>query len=314
MSASEFPLRGVIGIVANDGDEAALARQHGLQCVEIRADLLLAAGHSIEQLLAIVAACGASGLATLFTLRHPSHGGSFSGSEDDRVSISRQALAAGASVIDLEYRSAAAERMLGEGAPLVLSHHDFEAMPTPADLAALTAAMEALSPAAIKVVPTAAALADAVRMLEWIGEARGGVRRIGFAMGSAGACSRILTIARGAPITYASFGASVAPGQVPLRDLREIYRADTLDSSSRIAALVGEGALAHPALGRLNAEARKDWRLAACVPLQVADIDELASQVAPLRIDAVFLDRPFVDGSVPGVASERIRPARPTSD
>ena len=40
----DFPLNGVIGIIANHPNELDLALESGLQCVEVRADLLLDAG------------------------------------------------------------------------------------------------------------------------------------------------------------------------------------------------------------------------------------------------------------------------------
>ena len=219
-----FPLRGVIGIVANAASELDLAASKRLQCVEVRADLLLDTGLSLDHVLHIVEQAQERDLACLFTLRHPSHGGKFDGNEQQRVEINRQALAEGADLIDLEWGTEAAEQLLSEDAPMILSHHDFEGMPEEHELTALTESMSKAKPRAIKIVPTAATPADAARILRWVGDADGDILRIGFAMGAAGACSRVLTIAFGGPITYASLGRSVAPGQVALDDLLELYR------------------------------------------------------------------------------------------
>ena len=62
------------------------------------------------------------------TLRHPSHGGTFSGTEDERVEINQKALEAGADLIDLEWASDASAAMVQKQAPMVISHHDFERM------------------------------------------------------------------------------------------------------------------------------------------------------------------------------------------
>ena len=50
----DFPLNGVIGIIANHPNELDLALESGLQCVEVRADLLLDAGISLNQILKLI--------------------------------------------------------------------------------------------------------------------------------------------------------------------------------------------------------------------------------------------------------------------
>ncbi|MBT6276380.1 MAG: type I 3-dehydroquinate dehydratase, partial [Chromatiales bacterium] len=103
--ADLFPVNGIIGIVANGANEVALARHEGLSSVEVRADLLLDVGLDVEQVLAVVADARAQGLNVLFTLRHPSHGGKFPGTESARADINRRAITAGAQVIDAEWDS-----------------------------------------------------------------------------------------------------------------------------------------------------------------------------------------------------------------
>ena len=47
-------MNGVIGIIANHPNELDLALGSGLQCVEVRADLLLDAGISLNQILELI--------------------------------------------------------------------------------------------------------------------------------------------------------------------------------------------------------------------------------------------------------------------
>lgn len=292
-SQVSFPLRGVIGIVADNAEKTlATALSAGLQCIEVRADLLLDTGLNIEQLMQIVEQARRQDLACLFTLRHPEHGGTFQGSEAQRAAISRQALAAGADLIDLEWGSQAAELALDELAPqMILSHHDFNAMLGETELATLTDSMIAAGPAAIKVVPTASCLADSARMLHWVaeGSSKTTVARIGFAMGAAGACSRILTIAYGAPITYASFGAPVAPGQVAIDELLNVYRAADLNQQTRVIGIVGNDAEATAAAEALNQRLQVDQGHAVGIPFSLSLGNELEAQKDILRIDEVRL-------------------------
>lgn len=236
-SSKPFPLRGVIGVVANSADEIDQAASQNLQCVEIRADLLLGNQLSLEDVLALIARAKSAGIATLLTLRHPSQGGKFGGSEQDRVDINRRALVAGADIIDLEWQSEAADAMLAEGAPMILSHHDFNSMPDTATLAKITTSMLEQKPTAIKLVPTAVKTDDAIRMLQWVADADRDIARIGFAMGEAGECSRILTTLCGAPITYTSFGPAVAPGQIELDKLLDQYRVMRMDHDTTVVAV-----------------------------------------------------------------------------
>lgn len=210
--------------MANAASELDLAATRRLQCVEVRGDLLLDGGLSLDDVMQVIEQAHERDLSCLFTLRHPGHGGTFDGTEQQRVQINRRALAAGADMVDLEWGTEAAEQLLSEDTPMVLSHHDFEGMPNGHELTALTESMSAAKPRAIKIVPTAATPADAARILRWVAAADGDILRIGFAMGAAGSCSRVLSIAFGAPIAYASFGRPVAPGQVPIDDLLELYR------------------------------------------------------------------------------------------
>ena len=71
------------------------------------------------------------------------------------------------SSIDLERGTEALVAMAEKHAPIVISHHDFKAMPSVEELEELTSEMESFHPHAIKVVPTASTLAHSIQMLQW---------------------------------------------------------------------------------------------------------------------------------------------------
>lgn len=261
-SSSQFPLQGIIGVVAESADELTFAADKALQCVELRADLLLDNGMSEADLFALVKAGKTQGLGVLFTLRHPTHGGTFEGSEAERLKISLAAMQAGADLFDLEWGTQAAERVPSDAPSMILSHHDFTSMPTAAELHALTEQMERTGARAIKVVPTASRLEDALTMLKWVGQSSGPVARIGFAMGEAGACSRILTTAMGGMVTYASFGAPVAPGQIDMDQLVTQYRIAQLDRQSPVTAVFIAGDAGQQKVAELNRHYRGSNRVA----------------------------------------------------
>ena len=255
VDAKQFPLNGVIGVVAESEDEIAQARQAGLSCVELRIDLLLSAGSTVTAVLDMVAKTRRTELAVLATVRHPSHGGKFDGTESERVTLCKQLVDAGANIIDVEWDSEAATLLQNDPIDLILSYHNFESMIGATELEQLTQEVEARGARAIKVIPTAQSVDDAASILNWVEQGqntglssdsantseRDVVRdfiRIGFAMGEQGACSRVLTTAFGGAVTYASFGAPVAPGQIDFNEMLDNYQVPLLNESTRVTAVI----------------------------------------------------------------------------
>jgi len=225
---NDFPVSGVIGVVANDAGELDQAVAHQLSCV------------SENRFIELVKETKRRELGCLVTVRHPSHGGSFEGTEEARLSLNLAALDAGADLVDLEWDSQAAQLAASEaGLPFIASYHNFEAMLTDAQLDELSERMNQLHPVALKVVPTASTTLDAFRMLQWVANRpTDSLHRIGFAMGGKGAPSRILTTACGGAVSYAAFGEVVAPGQVSLDDMLLNFRCQNLDRDTLVTAIV----------------------------------------------------------------------------
>ena len=295
----DFGVRGVCGILAR-GDALEARRlsecqRAGLTSVEVRADLLVANGGTLVTVLERIRQLSDSGLPSLITLRHAEQGGEFRGSESERIKFYREALRAGAAAVDAEWGTETATTLLQEKSPLVASAHAFDRMLSAVELDAMTAAMTAARPAAIKIVPLAERLTDSVRMLEWASRApAGGPLRIGFAMGPRGAASRILALAWGSPLTYANLdGAAVAPGQIPALELLEVYRADQLSANTRVYGVVGDKALGsfspylhNPAFARRQINA-------VYIPIQVEAFAEVTAVGDAMGLDGVSVTIPF---------------------
>lgn len=228
------PIHGVVGVLTRAPRGSEL--EAGVDALELRADLLSQPREALEALPHL-----AGRVPVIFTLRLPDQGGRFQGNERERVELYREALRRGADLVDAELGSEAASQLSRAGAPLLVSHHDFESTPTAAELERLSREMEAYGPRAVKLVPTANSVRDAVRMLEWV-EGQPGERscpRVGFAMGERGIPSRVLSIAWGAPFTYGALEARVAPGQLTVGDLSLVYRVKALGRNSRVFGVIG---------------------------------------------------------------------------
>ncbi|MCZ6795670.1 MAG: type I 3-dehydroquinate dehydratase [Planctomycetota bacterium] len=289
---ADFPLRGVVGVLDGAAADDVLAGRplpDGLGGVELRADLAPSAEAALDVLSRL-----ATRLPVLFTVRLATQGGAYRGSEAKRLGLYRRALERGAALVDAEWGSEAARALAMDSAPLVLSYHDFDGMPAPADLSCLTAEMESLEPRALKVVPTAKVLHDSARMLEWLGQ-RGAAApiRIGFAMGEKGIPSRVLSIARGAPCTYGAVRGAVAPGQLSVEDLTGLYRVGSLGPSTVLLGIVGNP-VAHSLSPHLHNPALRAAGVdAVYVPLRLDRIDELEPCWEPLGLRGVSVTIPF---------------------
>ena len=117
---SEFPVRGVVGVVGGSEDEVRRQRQRleelpGIGGVEVRADLFAscdAALHTLEDL--------ADRWPILFTARLEAEGGAYRESEAERIKLYEQALQRGAVLIDVELRSEAARVLAQRGTSATL--------------------------------------------------------------------------------------------------------------------------------------------------------------------------------------------------
>ncbi|HUG96446.1 MAG TPA: type I 3-dehydroquinate dehydratase, partial [Nitrososphaera sp.] len=106
--------------------------------------------------------------------------------------------------------------------PVLVSWHDFEETPPSDKIADLLSEMRVYSNY-VKIVTTAKSVDDSLRLLERYKTATG-LDPIFFAMGEAGVVSRVMcTVTGNAPFTYASLEKAVAPGQLTVKQMRDLY-------------------------------------------------------------------------------------------
>jgi len=205
-------------------------------CVELRLDLF-------EEAFDLPSLLRERGdLPVVATLRPPDQGGKCSLPPDERLAILVKAAELGAEYIDLEFDAAtpqALPRVRSAGAQVVLSRHDFSAMPT--DLAgAWWPALAELGADVVKVVGTARTLSDCLQVFRAF--ARADRPTIAIAMGEAGLVSRVLALREDRCfLTYAALEhrSGTAPGQLTARDMRETYRVQRLRPTTRVYGLLG---------------------------------------------------------------------------
>jgi 3-dehydroquinate dehydratase/shikimate dehydrogenase len=174
----------------------------------------------------------------LATCRRRIGGGEFAGDAGAELFWLMKAREAGCQWCDLEIetlRALPGASVRGYAVPekVLLSIHDFRRTPR---LPKKVAVPMSGGVDAVKIAAMARTLADSLRLLKWVRESR---RAVAVPMGEIGMPARILALREGSALAYAPVAAATAPGQVCLRELKELYRAHELTHQTRIYGVIG---------------------------------------------------------------------------
>ena len=204
--------------------------------LELRLDLIVSPD------LSALLAC--STLPVIVTNRSKHDGGQYKGLDEDRLQSLRDALKAGADYVDIEVSTPREylQRFLEESEPakIILSYHDFSH--TPEDLNPVYETMCEMPGEIVKIVTYARDLSDNLKMFELLKRAKSEKQKlIGLCMGDLGETSRILSPLFGGYLTFGSLetGQESAPGQIPAKILKDIYRINAERSDFKIYGVIG---------------------------------------------------------------------------
>ncbi len=123
----------------------------------------------------------------------------------------------------------------------IVSFHDFDGVP--GDLGQIFDRLAATDANIIKLAVTVNDISDAIPIWKLLERAKiEGNQIIPIAMGDAGKWTRILGLAHGAHLTYASLdaGTETADGQLTANDLIETYRVKELDRNTEVFGVIGD--------------------------------------------------------------------------
>ena len=204
--------------------------EHGISLVELRLDY-------IEGPVQVARLLRERYCPVIATCRRSADGGRWGQSEEARRLVLRTAIVEGADYVDLEDDIAASVPRFGK-TKRIISHHDFHK--TPADLEPLHARLAAMDADVVKIATMANHPNDNLRMMEMVRSAR--VPTVGICMGDIGMPTRVLVGRYGAPFTFATFHEDrvLAPGQIGWRQMRDIYRHDSITAATRIYGVVAD--------------------------------------------------------------------------
>ena len=223
-----------------------------------------------------------SPLPLVVTNRPLREGGRYAGDEGRRVAILLEALELGAQYIDIEL-DAIQLASIDYRDRMVVSHHDFERM-TP-DLERIQHELTAAGTGIVKVVGMARRPEDSLAALQIYERSK--TPTIGIAMGAHGLISRVLALRYdNCFLTYgtAVAGEEVAPGQLALSTLTEVYRAREIGAGTAAFAVAFDE-IDEALLADLNGQLRQRGADAVAVPLE--------SQFATPATLAAFKDYGF---------------------
>lgn len=206
------------------------AVKRGAQLIELRLDFL-AKAPDFKRLI------GSKPCPMIATVRRPLDGGRWSGDEDERLMLLRQAIVSGFDWVDLETDIIDGLRRFKD-VKRIVSYHNFREVPE--NLEEIYETMCNQDADMVKIAVTAMHPTDNLRVLKLVQESK--KPTIAFCMGDLGAPSRILSLRFGAPLIYAAFNKErgIAPGIPSFDELRKLYAVEKVNADTAIYGVIGD--------------------------------------------------------------------------
>lgn len=213
----------IVGVI-DSFDEVKMAEKAGADIIEIRMDLIPKKKDVMRFFKDVT---NATSLPIIATNRLKSEGGSFVGSEDQRISMLISVMEY-ANAVDIELSAAergfVTDKARKSGIVSIVSYHDFAETPTKEQMLEILKQARNIGDIP-KLAIMATSLSDVISLLEVTLQAQKPLCMI--AMGPIGKHSRVIAPLYGSALTYGHVsGAAKAPGQLSVRELRNAF--DTL--------------------------------------------------------------------------------------
>jgi 3-dehydroquinate dehydratase-1 len=126
--------------------------------------------------------------------------------------------------VDVELQAEGRDRLIDMvGRPLIISYHDFEGMPSLEGTRSMVAEIFDAGADIAKLALTPATLEDCLGLLKLVLETERPLSLMG--MGDLGKHLRAVAPVYGSVLTYGHMGTATAPGQIPVKALKELLDA-----------------------------------------------------------------------------------------
>jgi 3-dehydroquinate dehydratase / shikimate dehydrogenase len=227
-----------------------------------------------------------STLPSIVTCRPEWEGGAFHGSEQERLNLLEVACEAGASYVDIEFRAGKTAlrrfRSIASRPRIIVSYHlPVGKIP---NIASLYAKLHSTGADVIKMAFVGRESHHNALAFNFLALARKDHQKaVAIAMGEEGEPSRILYKRFGGWATYASTedGRAAAPGQIKASELKLVYRADRLTTSTRVFGVIGKPLGQSKGIYVHNALFRKMRKNAVYCKFVVSDLRRFMDRIAP---------------------------------
>lgn len=232
------------------------------------------------------------------TCRRANSGGRFKGSIAAQVEVLTKAAAAGCQIIDLEIetaeniKAAEYEKLRNQVTVLQLSYHDFKGTRK------LEESFERMRkhPADFyKLISTATNLHDNVVMMKFLQQTSDHHFMVGHCMGEQGIISRVLSVRAGSVYTFgaAQAGEETGPGQVTMRELRDVYRIENVDAVTKVYGVVGDPIAQSLSPYTMNTAFRRENVHGVFVRLHAKKMEDLMACVREIPIHGLSVTMPY---------------------
>lgn len=218
------------------------------------------------------------------TCRREAAGGRYRGTIAQQLIHLAEAIRAGCAWYDLEIESASKcpeellEVLLGEGKQII-SAHFFRSFPRNGER--IQRQLSRGRADAVKIAAQCNSLADSLRLLRLVRRERDAIV---VPMGEVALPARILALREGAALAYAPVETATAPGQIPLEEMRSLYRADRITRRTRVYGVIGHP-IAHSLSPQMQNAAFQARRVdAVYLPFLVRDLKDFLDAIRPLSI------------------------------
>ena len=273
-----------VAAAASDRELRVLLRQalRYTRTVELRLDWLRS-DQERQKFLTWLRRFHAKGAVLVATCRRRIGGGEFAGDAGAELYWLMKARRAGCQWCDLEVetlRELPGKSVEGYAIPpkVMLSVHDFRRTPK---LPKKLSVPRQGGVDAIKVAAMSRTIGDSVRLLGVLRHSR---QMVAVPMGEMGLPARLLALREGSALAYAPVAAVTAPGQVHLREFKELYRAHEITPKTRVFGVIGNpiGHSMSPLLHNTGyVAARKD---AVFLPFLVERLDDFLKAAPELGV------------------------------
>lgn len=162
----------------------------------------------------------------IFTCRSKNEGGSFAGTEKERIAILQKAIDTGFDYVDIELATIKEHKFNRNGkTKIIVSHHDFQETPKYWKLTAVMNEMAKHRPDVVKIATTVKSDDDNQTLFRLLVDRPGEEEWIIIGMGEKGKITRIMAPILGSMLTFAStqYGSS-APGQIDIDEMKSMYK------------------------------------------------------------------------------------------